>query len=180
MSDRGETPVHDPYRTARQAVSEGRFREALQLLTGIGNGPSFTPEWHLLMAMASWRLGDFAESHEAAGSALAMFRTRGDVDGEMRAQNVAAAGAFAMGKLDEARKTARESLKDADSPGARESLEYLDGLILTAMGRPSKARKSFARAYETGKKEGRLSEESLFNYAKATAAGSADILEGGK
>jgi len=102
MTDRGETPVRDPFRTARQAVSDGRFREALQLLTNTGSGPSFTPEWHLLMAMASWRLGNFAESHDAAESALALFRTRGDVDGEMKAQNVTAAGAFATGKLDEA------------------------------------------------------------------------------
>ena len=104
MTDRGDTPVHDPFRTARRAVSDGRFREALRLLTSIGDEMSFTPEWHLLMAMASWRLGNFAESHDAARSALAMFRARGDADGEMRAQNVAAAGAFAMGKLDEAGK----------------------------------------------------------------------------
>jgi tetratricopeptide (TPR) repeat protein len=70
----------------------------------ISREQSFTPEWHLLMAMASWRLGNFAESHEAAESALTGFRARGDADGEMRARNVAAAGSFAMGKLAEARR----------------------------------------------------------------------------
>ena len=104
MTDRRETPVHDPFRSARHAVSDGRFREALRLLTSISSELSFTPEWHLLMAMASWRLGNFAESHEAAESALAGFRARGDADGEMRAHNVAAAGAFAMGRLAEAGK----------------------------------------------------------------------------
>ena len=104
MTDRRETPVHDPFRSARQAVSNGRFREALRLLTSISSELSFTPEWHLLLAMASWRLGNFAESHEAAESALSGFRARGDADGEMRARNVAAAGSFAMGKLAEARK----------------------------------------------------------------------------
>ncbi|UCG87825.1 MAG: tetratricopeptide repeat protein [Gemmatimonadota bacterium] len=102
MTDSGRTQIPDPLRAARQAVSDGRFREAFELLTHLSAEQTITPEWHLLMAMASWRLGNFVESHDAATSALELFRARGDVDGEMKAQNVAAAGAFAMGRLEEA------------------------------------------------------------------------------
>jgi tetratricopeptide (TPR) repeat protein len=102
MADPGEAQVRDPLRNARHALTDGRFREALQLLTSVRNEMSLSPEWHLLMAMASWRLGNFAESLAAAERALTTFRTRGDADGEMRAQNVAAAGSFALGRLTEA------------------------------------------------------------------------------
>jgi tetratricopeptide (TPR) repeat protein len=102
MTGSGRTQIPDPLRAARQAVSDGRFREAFQLLTHLGAERTMTPEWHLLIAMASWRLGNFVESHDAAASALELFRARGDVDGEMKAHNVAAAGAFAMGRLEEA------------------------------------------------------------------------------
>jgi tetratricopeptide (TPR) repeat protein len=60
------------------------------------------PEWFLLSGMASWRLGDFTTSRYQALAAQARYRARGDADGEMRALNVAAAGAFALGALDEA------------------------------------------------------------------------------
>jgi tetratricopeptide (TPR) repeat protein len=84
-------------------VIAGRFRNALAQLSGLQQQFSSSAEWLLLVAMASWRLGDFTESHVMALRALSEYRARGDTDGEMRAQNVAAAGAFAMGKLDEAR-----------------------------------------------------------------------------
>lgn len=95
--------MSDPLRTARGFVSSGRFHEALEQLNQLRSELSSSPEWLLLMGMASWRLGQFAESRTAAMSALSEYRSRGDVDGEMRAQNVAAAGAFALGRLSDAR-----------------------------------------------------------------------------
>jgi tetratricopeptide (TPR) repeat protein len=93
----------DPLREARRAVQDGRFREAVDRLGGVPDRGEATPEWLLLMAMARWRLGDFSESHTLADRARLEYRDRGDTDGEMRAQNVAAAGAFARGHLVEAR-----------------------------------------------------------------------------
>lgn len=94
----------DPLREARRAVHEGRFRDAVDRLGAVQDPASATPEWFLLLAMARWRLGEFAESHALADRARSEYRARGDTDGEMRAQNVAAAGAFARGRLAEARK----------------------------------------------------------------------------
>jgi tetratricopeptide (TPR) repeat protein len=93
----------DPLREARRAVQEGRFREAVDRLGAVQDHAATTPEWLLLMAMARWRLGEFPESHALADRARSEYRARGDTDGEMRAQNVAAAGAFARGRLAEAR-----------------------------------------------------------------------------
>lgn len=95
--------LEDPLREARFAVHRGRFREAVDLLTALGDRFDSSPEWLLLMAMARWRLGDFAASHRLADYARLEYRSRGDTDGEMRAQNVAAAGAYARGRLREAR-----------------------------------------------------------------------------
>ncbi len=96
-------PLHDPLRGPRLAVHRGRFREAATQLTALRDQWESSGEWLLLMAMASWRLGDFSESHRLALLARTEYRTRGDADGEMRAQNVAAAGAFALGQLSTAR-----------------------------------------------------------------------------
>jgi tetratricopeptide (TPR) repeat protein len=92
----------DPLRRARHSIGKGEFREAADLLADLRESLSDSPEWWLLMAMASWRLGNFAESYETSQRALRGYRGRGDVDGEMRAQNVAAAGAFALGLLADA------------------------------------------------------------------------------
>ena len=99
----------DPLRGARQAVQRGRFGDAVVQLEALESRWASTPEWLLLMAMASWRLGNFAESHRLAKQARWEYRMRGDTDGEMRAQNVAAAGAFALGQL----WTAREGFERA-------------------------------------------------------------------
>lgn len=93
----------DPLKRARRAVNTGRFRDALSQLAGLEQQFGSSAEWLLLVAMASWRLGDFSDSSAMAMRALAQYRARGDADGEMRAQNVAAAGAFATGRLNEAR-----------------------------------------------------------------------------
>ena len=95
--------LEDPLREARLAVHRGRFREAVDQLTSVGDRFGSSPEWLLLMSMARWRLGDFAASYRLADYARIEYRSRGDTDGEMRAQNVAAAGAFARGRLREAR-----------------------------------------------------------------------------
>ncbi len=95
--------LEDPLREARLAVQGGRFREAVDQLTSVGDRFGSSPEWLLLMSMARWRLGDFAASYRLADYARIEYRSRGDTDGEMRAQNVAAAGAYARGRLREAR-----------------------------------------------------------------------------
>lgn len=96
------TLLADPLREARHAVQAGRFREAADLLGGAPSDLREAPEWGLLSAMASWRLGRFTESRGQAVAARERYRERGDADGEMRAENVAAAGAFALGDLEEA------------------------------------------------------------------------------
>lgn len=92
----------DPLRRVREAVHTGRFRDARAELGRVDEGARTAPEGQLLAAMADWRLGDFASSRTLALQARDRFRARGDTDGEMRAENVAAAGAFALGDLGEA------------------------------------------------------------------------------
>jgi len=96
------TTLDDPLRTARRAVHAGAFREAWEELARQSDPVRRSPEWYLLAAMARWRLGEFAPSRTAALQARDGYRSVGDVDGEMRAENVAAAGAFALGSLAEA------------------------------------------------------------------------------
>ncbi len=102
----------DTENTAAQPVPD-ELIDTLRLSLISGVGPLMrcalldrfgsSPEWLLLMSMARWRLGDFAASYRLADYARVEYRSRGDTDGEMRAQNVAAAGAFARGRLREAR-----------------------------------------------------------------------------
>ena len=100
---RASAPLsEDVLRYARRSVNEGRFREAITQLTEVEAWMATSAEWQLLMAMASWRVGNFERSHSAANGALSGYRSRGDADGEMRALNVAAAGHFALGALAEA------------------------------------------------------------------------------
>lgn len=96
------TMLEDPLRTARLAVRAGRFREALAELDRVDQSVQESAEGLLLGAMADWRLGRFAASRALARRARAAFRETGDADGEMRAENVAAAGAFGLGDLEEA------------------------------------------------------------------------------
>ncbi len=96
------TTLDDPLRAARRAVHAGAFREAWDYLARQPDPARRSPEWNLLAAMARWRLGEFAPSRTAALQARDAYRSVGDVDGEMRAENVAAAGAFALGSLAEA------------------------------------------------------------------------------
>ena len=94
--------LHDPLRAARRAVRAGHFRDAAVALAELPESERDGAEWQLLSAMVSWRLGDVAASREQAERALFLYRERGDGDGEMRAVNVAAAGAFGLGRLEEA------------------------------------------------------------------------------
>jgi len=105
----------DPLRAARLAVRRGQFREAWELLSARKEQYGAHPEWLLLMAMAAWRIGKYEESHGFALEALAEYRSRGDGDGEMRSQNVAAAGIFALGQLDRARSGFARALELARS-----------------------------------------------------------------
>lgn len=94
--------VDDPLRDARRAVLAGEFLDGWDELERAPAAARATPDWLLLAAMARWRLGDFAWARSAASQARDGFRGAADADGEMRAENVAAAGAFAVGELREA------------------------------------------------------------------------------
>lgn len=100
--DRRPDTIDDPLRDARLAVADERFDDALRLIADLPSAARQTADARLLEAMADWRLGAFARSRAAATEARDGFRRRGDSDGEMRAENVAAAGAFALGDLAEA------------------------------------------------------------------------------
>ena len=92
----------DLLKSARRAVLARRFQEALAELAQVRDALGTSPEWLLLNSMATWRLGSFGESLDSANRALEGYRLRGDVDGEMRSLNVAAAGHGAEGRLAEA------------------------------------------------------------------------------
>ncbi len=94
--------LSDPLRRARAAVGMGDFRAAWDVLQQSPEPVQESAEWQLLASMAVWRLGDFEKSRINARIARDCYRTICDVDGEMRSENVAAAGAFALGELDEA------------------------------------------------------------------------------
>ena len=82
--------LEDPLREARLAVHRGRFREAVDRLTALGNRLESTPEWLLLMSMARWRLGDFSASHRLADYARIEYRSRGGASGSAILRSVAA------------------------------------------------------------------------------------------
>jgi tetratricopeptide (TPR) repeat protein len=115
MARPNNTPVYkDPLRAARQAVAGGRFLDARGELEHVAGDVRSSPEWQLLSAMAGWRLGEFSLSRSAAIQARDGYRSRGDTDGEMRAENVAAAGAFALGDLADAERGFARALALAD------------------------------------------------------------------
>ncbi len=93
----------DPSRKARHAIRDGKFRAAKTALDCV-EAEHRSAEWHLLSAMAAWRLGSFQKSLQHATVSLDEYRKLADTDGEMRAQNVAAAGSFALGALSMARR----------------------------------------------------------------------------
>jgi len=115
--EREGTVFSDPLREARLAVRQGRFRDAAQALEAVPAEARTAPEGQLLSAMTAWRLGKFAQSRAAALQARDGFRARGDADGEMRSENVAAAGAFALGDLEEAERGFLRALQLADGMG---------------------------------------------------------------
>ena len=101
----------DPLRDARAAVRAGRFPDAAAVLAELPSDVRESAEWYLLSAMVSWRLGEFAASRREALEARALYRARGDTDGEMRAVNVAAAGAFGLGALGDAEEEFHQALQ---------------------------------------------------------------------
>lgn len=113
ITQTGSPHLNDPLRDARRAVKAGRFREASQALERVSPETRASAEGQLLATMAGWRLGEFARSRAAALQARDRFRALGDVDGEMRAENVAAAGAFALGELREAEQGFSRALRMA-------------------------------------------------------------------
>ncbi len=118
MPERGHPKgFADPLRLVRLAVQSGRFKDAWSELTRLDTPIQASPEGRLLGAMASWRLGEFARSRSAALEARDAFRAKGDTNGEMRAENVAAAGAFALGSLDVAEHGFKRAVELADALG---------------------------------------------------------------
>lgn len=118
MSSAGRSPGgHDVLRSARRSVQSGRFRDAWTELEQVAESVRDTAEWLLLAAMSRWRLGSYEHSRTAALQARDRYRAVGDVDGAMRADNVAAAGAFATGDLDEAIQGFTRALTAADKIG---------------------------------------------------------------
>ncbi len=111
------TALDDPLKTARRAVHAGRFRDAWDELARQPEAIRHSPEWDLLAAMTRWRLGEFRPSLAAALQARDGYRAQGDVDGEMRAENVAAAGAFALGRLADAERGFSRALELAEGLG---------------------------------------------------------------
>jgi tetratricopeptide (TPR) repeat protein len=111
------TALDDPLKTARRAVHAGRFRDAWDDLARQPETVRHSPEWDLLAAMTRWRLGEFRPSYAAALQARDGYRAQGDVDGEMRAENVAAAGAFALGHLADAERGFSRALQLAEGLG---------------------------------------------------------------
>jgi tetratricopeptide (TPR) repeat protein len=111
------TALDDPLKAARRAVHAGRFRDAWDDLARQPDAVRHSPEWDLLAAMTRWRLGAFRPSLAAALQARDGYRAQGDVDGEMRAENVAAAGAFALGHLAEAERGFSRALQLAEGLG---------------------------------------------------------------
>ncbi len=103
--------VTDPLRHARAAVRTGRFQDAAAVLAELPPEVREGAEWYLLSAMVSWRLGHFDASRGEALTARELYRARGDSDGEMRAVNVAAAGAFGLGRLPEAEEEFHQALQ---------------------------------------------------------------------
>ena len=110
-------PFDDPLRDARRAVRQGRYADALTMFDAVPPDARSTPEGLLLSAMAHWRVGQFTRSRAAALQARDGFRARGDSDGEMRTENVAAAGAFALGDLSDADRGFTRALHLADELG---------------------------------------------------------------
>ena len=109
--------LSDPLRAAREAVRSGRFQDAAITLAELPPEVRESAEWYLLSAMVSWRLGSFAASQAEALAARDRYRTRGDADGEMRATNVAAAGAFGLGSLSDAEEGFHRALQLARELG---------------------------------------------------------------
>jgi tetratricopeptide (TPR) repeat protein len=114
MSGAERMPIGDPLRDVRRAIHGGRFREASAALADLPGRVRASAEAQLLAAMTEWRLGDYGASRAAAQAAREAFRAIGDADGEMRAVNVAAAGAFAVGELESAQEGFHRALTLAD------------------------------------------------------------------
>ncbi len=104
----------DPLRSARRAVHADRFQDAWGELDRLSGSIRQSAEWLLLAAMASWRLGAFERSRAAALQARDRYRAGGDIDGTMRSENVAGAGALAIGDLDDATRRFTRALTLAD------------------------------------------------------------------
>lgn len=98
----GSSVPNDPLRSARAAMQAGQFQQAWNALNRLAETVRQTPDWLLLAAVTHFRLGEFARCRATALQARDGFRGRGDVDGETRAENTAAAGAFALGQLADA------------------------------------------------------------------------------
>jgi tetratricopeptide (TPR) repeat protein len=102
----------------RTLLAAGRFREALSQYRELDNSQdSRRPDVQLLAATAATRLGELAEGSALAAQALAHFRSRGDSDGRMRAQNLLGAIDWERGRMAEAERGFGEALQLARQLG---------------------------------------------------------------
>ncbi len=107
----------DRLQAVRVAVLAGRFADALETLAQLPGDVQATADAMLFQAMALWRTGGYTRSASLARQASSAFQTRGDSDGLMRSENVAAAADFALGNLAEARLGFTHALRHADTLG---------------------------------------------------------------
>jgi tetratricopeptide (TPR) repeat protein len=102
----------------RTLLAAGRFREALSHYRELDDGQdSRRPDVQLLAATAATRLGELAEGSSLAMQALTHFRSRGDWDGRMRAQNLLGAIHWERGQMAEAERGFGEALRLARQLG---------------------------------------------------------------
>lgn len=93
----------DPVTGLRALLSQGRYREVLDLYAGAAaRDTPLPPAVALAVATAATRLGSLTEGESLATSALGGFRQQADDDGRMRCLNLLGAIAFERGSLDDA------------------------------------------------------------------------------
>ncbi len=96
----------------RELVGAGRFSEALAAFRAAPPAVvAHRPDLALLAAAAAMRIGDVEGAGSLASGALAAFRGRGDLDGQMRALNLVGVVAFERGRMAEAEKALAGALR---------------------------------------------------------------------
>jgi tetratricopeptide (TPR) repeat protein len=113
------TPIDDDATHGlRELVRAGRFAEALERYRRVETSPAARrADSQLLAATAATRLGELVAAEALVEEALRQFRSRGDVDGRMRALNLLGVIWFERGRLSEAEEALAETLNLATQLG---------------------------------------------------------------